>query len=147
NAIEHHELFLMPVWKAIGKSRWVVEARQLPWTISISIGVLLVSAILCLWPADFNLSGKGKLQPALRQEVFAKVDGTVIDVPVRHQQMVKKGEVLAYLQNPDLQVQIEKTSGELEAVRKQLGSVRDVGVNRGPNRPNDRNPQNDAELI
>ena len=40
----------MPVWRAIGKSRWVVEARQLPYTISITLGVLLVLLVLFLWP-------------------------------------------------------------------------------------------------
>ena len=25
NVLEHNDLFLMPVWRAIGKSRWLVE--------------------------------------------------------------------------------------------------------------------------
>src|SRR6476660_2875732 len=36
NSIDHHSLFLMPVWRAIGKSRWVVEARKLPKTVTMT---------------------------------------------------------------------------------------------------------------
>ena len=38
NSLEHQSLFLMPVWRAIGNSRWIVQARTLPKTISISVG-------------------------------------------------------------------------------------------------------------
>ena len=30
NALEHQNLFLMPVWRALGKSRWIVGARTFP---------------------------------------------------------------------------------------------------------------------
>ncbi len=123
NSIEHHELFLMPVWRAIGKSRWVVVARQLRLTVSISIGVLAVALILCLWPADFQLSGKGKLQPVVRQEVFAKVDGEVIEVPVKHGDMVKQGQVLAKLRNLDLDGEISGTVGKLSSTREKLANA------------------------
>ncbi|MHC4181289.1 MAG: hemolysin D, partial [Planctomycetota bacterium] len=33
NAREHNSLFMMPVWKAIGKTRVITRARNLPWTI------------------------------------------------------------------------------------------------------------------
>ncbi len=123
NAIEHHELFLMPVWRAIGKSRWVVEARQLPWTVTISIAVLAVALILCLWPADFQLSGNGKLQPAVRQEIFAMVDGEVIEVPVEHGQLVKKGQVLAKMKNLDLEGQIFAAIGKRDSAQEKLGNI------------------------
>ena len=35
NALEHQNLFLMPVWRALGKTRWILEARTLPKTLSI----------------------------------------------------------------------------------------------------------------
>ena len=47
NAIEHDSLFLMPVWRTIGKSKWIVSARTLPKTIAI--------AIVC-WPRCFRCS-------------------------------------------------------------------------------------------
>ncbi len=38
NAMEHQNLFLMPVWRAIGNSTWVVKGRTLPKTITIVVG-------------------------------------------------------------------------------------------------------------
>jgi len=123
NVLEHNELFLMPVWRAIGKSKWVVEARQLPWTITAAVGLVLLFLFLALWPANFELSGKGKLQPALKREIFANLDGDVVEVPVRHGQLVKKGDVLARMRNLDLDVKLEAARGQLNQTRQQLGSV------------------------
>jgi len=123
NAIEHNELFLMPVWRAIGKSRWVIEARQLPWTLAALVTLIGVTAFLFLWPADFELSAKGKLQPTVRREVFADLDGEVVDVLVKHGDWVKKDQVLAKMRNTDLEVKIAATRGQLEGVMKQLDSI------------------------
>ena len=37
NALEHHSLFLMPVWRLLGKASWLVKARTLPKTIGVSV--------------------------------------------------------------------------------------------------------------
>jgi multidrug efflux pump subunit AcrA (membrane-fusion protein) len=128
NTVEYNELFLMPVWRAIGKSKWVVEARQLPYTISIGAASLLVLLVLCLWPANFELTGKGKLQPAVRREVFANMDGDVIEVLAKHGEMVKKGQLLARMRNVDLNVKIEDTHGQLEQTDAQLQAAQN-GLN------------------
>jgi len=123
NAMEHHELFLMPVWRAIGKSRWVIEARQLPYTISISLGVLLVLLVLFLWPANFDLSAKGTLEPAVQREIFATQSGEVIDVPVKHGEIVKQGQVLAQLRNSELEGKFVAAMGNLNRVRQELSAA------------------------
>ncbi len=120
NVMEHNQLFLMPVWRAIGKSRWVLEARQLPWTIAATVTTVVLVAILCLWPADFELTAKGKLLPVVRREVFAALDGEVVDVPVKHGKMVVKGETLAQMRNSELEVRIAATRGQLQGVVEQL---------------------------
>ena len=123
NVLEHNELFLMPVWRAIGKSKWVVEARQLPYTVAISITALVVILILCIWPSDFELSGKGKLEPAVRREVFASQDGEVYSVLVNHGDLVKKGQILALMRNSELDVKLEAMRGKLEQARKQISAT------------------------
>jgi hypothetical protein len=77
NALEHQNLFLMPVWRALGKTRWVLEARTLPKTLSITGGVLLVLLIFGLWPARFTMESKGTLEPVERRRVFAETEGSV----------------------------------------------------------------------
>jgi multidrug efflux pump subunit AcrA (membrane-fusion protein) len=123
NALEYHELFLMPVWRAIGKSRWVVEARQLPYTISISIAVVGLLLFLTLWPSDFELQAKGTLQPSVKANIFAAQGGEVIEVPVHHNQMVKKGQVLAKLRNSELDGKLVSINGSLQTTRAELGRV------------------------
>ena len=74
NAREHDGLFLMPVWRAIGKSRWLIQARTLPKTILVLLGVLIVTIGMCVVPWKFQLKGRGVLQPVVRREVFAHVE-------------------------------------------------------------------------
>jgi len=124
NVMQYDELFLMPLWRTIGKSRWVLEARQLPWTITATVAAVAVILFLCFWPANFELTAKGKLQPAVRREVFAPQDGEVRAVMVKHGEDVKKGQVLAQMYNSDLEVKIAATRGQLEGNSSQLSSLR-----------------------
>jgi hypothetical protein len=80
NALEHQNLFLMPVWRALGKTRWVLEARTLPKTLSIAGGVVLVLLIFGLWPASFTMESKGALEPVERRRVFAETEGSVEEI-------------------------------------------------------------------
>jgi hypothetical protein len=123
NAMEYNELFLMPVWRSLGKSRWVVEARQLPYTVSIGLGVLVVVLVLCLWPGNLELTGKGRLQPVVRRDVFATADGDVVEVLVLHGEVVKKGQVLARLRNVELNVKLADTRGQIEQTQAHLSAV------------------------
>ncbi len=123
NALEHQNLFLMPVWRAIGKAQWVLRARTLPKTISIAVAVLILLLILTFWPAAFNLEGKGALQPVLRRDVFAQVDGEVTDVLVEHGQKVAEGQILTELENKELEGKISETKGQLLATGETLSAA------------------------
>ncbi|HVA50316.1 MAG TPA: biotin/lipoyl-binding protein [Pirellulales bacterium] len=120
NALEHNSLFLMPVWRTIGKAKWVVEARTLPKTISISVAVLLVLLFLFIYPIDFSFTSEGKLQPVVRREVFATTDGTIERILVKHGQHVHKGQVLVEMKSTDLDVALEDVRGKLEHAQESL---------------------------
>ncbi len=120
NTTEHHDLFLMPVWRAIGKSRWVVEARQLPYTISILIALVVISLFMFLWPTDFTLNASGTLEPAVKRQIFATNDGRISEVLVRHREPVSKGQVLARIRSSELEEQLALSEGNLEGVRAQI---------------------------
>ncbi len=115
NSIEHNSLFLMPVWRTIGKSRWLITAKNLPKTLLISGAILLTLLCLFLVPKDFELEARGSLEPVLRQDVFFAVNGEVVDVPVRHGSVVKKGDLLVVLQNNEMQQQATKLEGDLRS--------------------------------
>jgi multidrug efflux pump subunit AcrA (membrane-fusion protein) len=123
NALEHQNLFLMPVWRALGKTRWVFRARTLPKTLSIAGAVLLVVLVLVLWPAHFTLESKGTLEPVVRQDVFAGVDGVVQELFCAHGDMVPKGKTLIQLRNTDLEVAIADVQGQRMANNERLFAV------------------------
>jgi multidrug efflux pump subunit AcrA (membrane-fusion protein) len=112
NALEHQNLFLMPVWRALGKTRWVLQARTLPKTLSIAGAVLAVVAVLTFWPAKFTLESKGSLEPVDRQDVFAGIDGVVEELYCAHGDKVKKDQRLAQLRNTELEVALFEVEGK-----------------------------------
>jgi multidrug efflux pump subunit AcrA (membrane-fusion protein) len=124
NALEYHQIFLLPLWLAIGKASWIVKARTLPKTMAIASAVAVLLLWLLVWPATFNLEGKGTLEPASKRDVFAGVDGVVVDLPVEHGQFVKKDEVLAKLRNPDLEASVIEMRGKLMSAQEQMRGAR-----------------------
>lgn len=124
NSLDHTNLFLMPVWRALGRAAWVVQARTLPKTLAISAAVLITLLVLALVPKDFYLKAKGALQPRTRHDVFVDYGGTIDEVKVADQALVKKGDVLVTLRNTDLDVQIQDVVGQLQGTREQLESTR-----------------------
>jgi multidrug efflux pump subunit AcrA (membrane-fusion protein) len=123
NALEHQNLFLMPVWRLLGKTRWIVQARTLPKTLSIIAAVLVVLGSLAMWPAQFTLESKGTLEPVIRQDVFAGIDGVVDDLFCAHGDTVAKGKTLIKLRNPDLEVAITGVQGDRLANSERLAAV------------------------
>ncbi len=131
NALEHNSLFLMPLWRAIGKQKWILRARTLPKTIAVALAVVAVLIALCVVPYPFKAQCPGNLQPVERGRVFAGVDGTVVDVLVKHDSTVVapnpekgiEGTLLARMESPDLEISIENNRGELAATIEQLNLV------------------------
>jgi len=124
NALEHQNLFLMPLWRAIGNAKWVLRARTLPKTLSIAAAVLAVLIALVAWPANFKLHSKGTLEPIDRRDVFADIEGVVVAVDAKHGQAVKKGQLLARLRNTDLDVALTDIDGQLAAAAEQILAIR-----------------------
>ncbi len=148
NAREHNDLFLMPVWRAIGKSRWVVQARTLPKTLAITGAVLAVLLILFLWPMRFQLSGKGTLQPVNKHDVYAAVDGIVEEVKVKEGDKVEEGQLLAVMGNKDLDVKIDDVTGKLNAATSQLISAeRRLGGSGGSRLTSDEREKINGDLV
>jgi hypothetical protein len=94
NAWEHENLFLMPVWKALGKARWIVRARTLPKTLLVLAAAVALLGVLLFWPADFEMEAAGRLEPVVRRNIFAGLDGRVEEVFVDHGEQVYHHAVL-----------------------------------------------------
>ncbi len=115
NALEHNGLFLMPLWRTIGKSRLLVTARNLPKTLLISGAILAALIVLFFVPKEFELKAEGTLEPVNRRDVFFAANGDVSEVLVEHGAFVKKGDVLVRLKNNELQQELTKVQYELSS--------------------------------
>ncbi len=132
NSMDHSNLFLMPLWRTLGKAAWVVRARTLPKTLTIAGLVLLAMCILTFVKKDFYLKAKGSLQPSVKQDVFVPVSGIVVGVHVEDQDEVEAGAPLLTLQNTDLEVQLQEVLGQIQTTHEQFLSAQDA-LSRGGN--------------
>ena len=138
NALEHHSLFLMPVWKLLGKSRVVVQARNLPWTVSISALLLVAVLFLSLFPKEFRVESQGTLEPVVARDVFATVKGVVEQTKVKHGDMVARGDVLVQLRDPELEMALIEKEGLRAETLKRIEWLEHVLVDSGDRSSEDR---------
>jgi multidrug resistance efflux pump len=120
NALEYEGLFLMPVWRALGKSTRYFRGRALPKTLAIIGALVAALCFLCFYPASFKLEGDGRLKPQVRQSAWAEINGEVIDVRVQHDDPVKKDQLLIVLRSRELEKAIEEKKGEWNQATENL---------------------------
>lgn len=123
NALEHEGLFLMPLWKTLGKATWMFRRHTLPKTVVITS--LLVGAIAAsiLVEKDFTLEGDGKLRPREIARVFAPTDGKVKTIHVKDEAQVEQGELLFELKNLDLEKELTATRGQLSTIGQEYTTL------------------------
>ena len=123
NAQEHESLFLLPLWRLLGKTHVLVTARNLPKTILGSVAILGAVLALCYVPYDFTVVSDGKLMPEVRRDVFAGIDGMVEEVPVNHGELVAKGQVLARQRSVELEEQSSQLHGRFAETNEEIKSL------------------------
>lgn len=79
--------------------------------------------VLSLWPVEFTIRARGRLQPRDIHHLFAAADGRVSKVTVDHGTEVRAGELLIELTNRDLDYEFARVDGELETTRARLASL------------------------
>lgn len=131
NSLEHHGLFLMPLWRTLGKLSWIVRARTLPKTLAVlgAITALIVALVVVPW--NFEVEGDGTLQPQVRQRVFVDIGGEVTDVLVRHGQTVQADQELLRLRNSELDLRLHKAVGDLAETGKNIATFQNILVQPG----------------
>ncbi len=124
NSQAHTNLFLMPVWRTLGRATWVLRARTLPKTLGIAALILGLIAAGVFIPLDFDLEADGTLKPEARREIFAGIDGEVREVLVDHNSMVVKDQPLVRMVNPKVDVEITELEGQILTTMAELQGVR-----------------------
>ncbi|MCA9067802.1 MAG: HlyD family efflux transporter periplasmic adaptor subunit, partial [Planctomycetaceae bacterium] len=120
NARTHQGVFLLPLWKWLGRGCGLFEGRTF---LKVLLFVLLfvgVTGGLMLVPAPYRVEGKGKFLPVKQQDIFAPWDGEVVAIFVKSGQRVEAGQPLVKLQNVDLETQLIETQNTYEEKRQLL---------------------------
>lgn len=123
NSLEHNNLFLMPVWRALGNAKLLVKAKTLPKTLffsALTIGVLLAMFI----PWQFRLKAAGTLEPVNRAEIFVGANGQVQELFVDHGDQVQADQTLLQLMSTDLQQQQIKIQSDIATANSQKEALR-----------------------
>ena len=128
NSLRHRDLFGYSLWRLLGKSKVVTAARNVPKTLAVLAGLLVLGLVLSLVPAPFTLHSDGLLLPQLRRKVFAEVEGQVAQINVDHGSLVQKEQVLLEMQNENLDEQLVQVSGELDRLTVQLETSRKLRI-------------------
>lgn len=123
NALEHSDVFLLPLWKAIGKSTRWMRGRGLPKVVAVLAAVGALSLFLAFYPYPLRLEGRGELVPENRQIVFAPSSGTIKEVKVDHGDPTEEMATLALMENTDLDRQLAEIKSKLEAKEAELRSL------------------------
>ncbi len=122
-AVEHESLFLLPLWRLLGRTAAAAGGRHYPKLLATVIVLVTAAVALTCSRSELALTAKGKLQPVRRATVFAAESGVVVDVPVEHGQAVDAGSVLVRMRNTDLDVEITALLGKRMTTQEQIVSV------------------------
>lgn len=119
-ALQHEDLFLMPLLRRLGNARKLVTGRWRTKSIAVALLLGVLLSVLIFVPAPFSMQAPGLLQPHERRDVFVMTDGLVSAVHVEHGDKVAAGQLLLELQNPDLEVQLAQAQGQLHETTERL---------------------------
>lgn len=122
NALEHHGIFLMPLWKALGWMARPFSSSRWPKTVAALACLAAAIALLWIFPWRFTLGAEGQLIAENQREIYARLAGTLVEVsaPADPQTIVPAGTVLATLVNNELLQEIETAEGRLAVSREQF---------------------------
>jgi multidrug efflux pump subunit AcrA (membrane-fusion protein) len=120
NSQEHHRIFLMPLLKMIGSPWRFFRGRTLAKILAVLVGIVALIGILAFVPWKLTIEGRGQLLPENRRNTYAPVASIVVDLPVDHGKAVKKGDVIAKLDSPELQKELKRLVAEMQAAQTQV---------------------------
>ena len=124
NSHSHSTIFLLPVWRSMGRFFEWLRGRRLAIAGAIAAALVAAGAALVLVPWDYRVDGTGRLMPVTQREVFAPWDGQVKDLLVEGGDHVEKDQPLIKLRNDELEAELAKVNGELLEKQKLFHSLK-----------------------
>ncbi len=118
-------LFFMPMWQ-VGKFFYVPgridQVKKPRFYISLSVLTVLLAAFFFL-PLPHSFICPLEIQPRGADPVWVHVPGRLVEIDVKAGQQVGKNQLLARLENIDLDLEIAKLQGGLDENQKKLQNL------------------------
>ncbi|HEV3303275.1 MAG TPA: biotin/lipoyl-binding protein, partial [Planctomycetaceae bacterium] len=121
-ARQNDRILFLRLWQTLGHGVEWFHGRRLAKTLAALAGVVLVVAALWLVPYDYRVTGKGKLMPVQRHQIFAPENGHVVEIFVRGGDKVKKGQKLLQLSNEQLTAEYHDNLYKLDQAAQKVRS-------------------------
>ncbi len=123
NAKTHSAIFLLPLWRAIGRFVEWLRGRRLALAAAGLALLIVVSAALVLVPWPYRVDATGRLMPVIQREVFAPWDGQVVELLVQGGERVEAGQVLLQLRSDELSAELVTVENQLHEKRKLVSTL------------------------
>lgn len=123
NALEYQQIFLLPVWRTLGRAREWVRGKKLVKLAIVLTLVIGIASALAFVPKELRIEGRGEILPERRQIVFAPEDGIVVEIYIDDSQLVDEGDPLLRLENPELVKQRQDLQRQLLDAQTRLRQV------------------------
>lgn len=123
NAKRHNEIFMAPVWKKLGWLQTFLFRDHFAKTMTgLAALACLVLAMIFL-PVELLMNVDGVMHPQIHQNIYAQTSGTVEDILIEENSVVKKGTPLIKLESVDLDLQINQTDAQLVTLKSQMDGL------------------------
>ncbi len=140
NAKQYNRLFLMPLWRGLGKVFGFLEGRNGLKAALVVLALAGVVAAMVMVPWDYRVEGQGKMMPVIQKDVFVPWDGEVVEILAESGKHVEAGQPLLRIKNPDLKTQLTAAKGELNSKAALLKTIHgELNRNLRPTEPSKRN--------
>ena len=142
NALEVERVPLSSLWRLCRRSTGMKAVWGFPRGL-LALGLVVVTGLaLTFVPAEFEVTGRGALQPAVRRDVFAAVDGVVSEIRVDHGSASRAGEPLVVMTRSQLDFDLSRVLGEIQTARKRLAGVTAARLDAAPRTASERDRSN-----
>lgn len=127
NAVDYQTLPLRSTARWIRSLLYSRNHRRRQLGIAASVLAAVVVA-LCAIPATFYVEAEGKAEPLIRRNLYAPLDGEVVEVGGAHDESVAKDQVLVTLRSRPLEIELQRLQGEYQTTEKKLLAVASARV-------------------
>lgn len=124
NAREHSELFLLPLWRTLGRGLAWLRGRRGWMAAAIVTALVMIGVALAVVPWDYHVEASGRAMPVVRSDVFAPWDGDVVEVFVHSGDAVHAGDPLVRIESDELDEKYIVARNSVYELQKQRDALR-----------------------